>query len=117
MLVGATVVVLVGVFAAIAQSVVDVRRPIDSRLERSFKAAAPHAASFTTFARSAGCTKTSVDWYDCRLEVRPRRAPGREIVIYRVLRDEDGCWIGAVRSPADAISRFPTLRGCERGRG
>jgi hypothetical protein len=110
--VAATAVALICVFGALALSVVDARRPFDGRVERSFDATAPSLGGITTVARSRGCTKTSVDFYDCVAEIRQRRGPQSESVYYRLLLQDDGCWNAEVLAPADAISRFGMLHGC-----
>jgi hypothetical protein len=111
--VAAAALVLVGIFAALAVSVVHVREPLDGRVGRSFRAVAPSLGGITTVASSRACVKTSVDWYYCDVEVRGRRAvSGGETVYYRMLLQDDGCWNAAVVRPASARESFPRLHGC-----
>jgi hypothetical protein len=110
--IAAAVVALVCVFAALAVSVVDARKPLDGQVARSFRAVAPALGGITTVARSPGCTKTSVDWYYCPVEVRGRRSKSGETVYYQMLLQDDGCWNAAVLRPIAAKQRYPALHGC-----
>src|SRR4051812_21199095 len=94
-LAGATLA-LVGVFALVAISVVDARRPLDAKVSRSFDAAAPKLGYSEGTVDPKGCHKVNVNFYDCVAVVRQSRREGEGALRYRLALTEDGCWI-AVR--------------------
>src|SRR5437764_1533209 len=98
MAVAAGVVVLVGVFAAIAASVVHVRRPLDAQASRSFEATLPRLLNRVRV-RPSGCTKRAVDVYFCSAEVRLPRHRSGVTVLWRMALADDGCWLAPLQQP------------------
>src|SRR5213075_2254049 len=111
--------VLLAVFAAIAVSVVNGRRPLERKLTQSFGVAASHAAGSSATVFAPACRKTSVEFYDCTAVVTPR-GHGRVVnVNYKVWLTGDGCWGTSIRTrglqPAalgPVRRRFTALHGC-----
>jgi hypothetical protein len=95
--VAVTVVVIAGVFAAVAVSVVDVRRNLDERVNRSFDATASRVAG-TAAADPAGCIRQRLYYYYCGVDVALPKRPSDSVHWRLVLRD-DGCWSATVVPP------------------
>jgi hypothetical protein len=94
--VAAAVVVLVGMFAAVAASVVHVRDPLDQQASKSFDATVFGDARKPVL-QPRGCTKERVDVYRCSADARLRR--GQDVSLHwRLWLSDDGCWF-AVPSP------------------
>jgi hypothetical protein len=115
----ATALGLVGVFVALAVSVVNARRPLDARVSESFDATISRRAGSSVPVRSLGCTKERPLFYACSAEARPRLRSGPVLLRWRLWLREDGCWsatpIGRVPPvSAGRVSRFGlrTLDGC-----
>ena len=115
--IAAIAVVLLGVFAALAVTVVQANRSIDSRVSRSFDETAPGVVRGASV-NSGGCVKRRLYYYTCRLDVSPPNRPLSAVYWLLALRD-DGCWI-AVRTgpypPRSALGplakRLGTIRAC-----
>jgi hypothetical protein len=111
------VVVIAGVFAAVAVSVVDVRRTLDERVNRSFDATASRVAG-TAAADPAGCLKFRLYYYTCRLDLALPKRPSDRVYWRLVLRD-DGCWSAILVQPYPAraalgrlASKIGPLKAC-----
>jgi hypothetical protein len=118
-LAAAACLALVGLFAAIATSVVDGRRPIPGELTRSFAATLSKAGGSAATIAAPACRKVGVEFYDCTAIVS--RRPGAAVVnvAYHVWLDDDGCWDTKrrTRHPQPAAlgrlrPRFNSLRAC-----
>jgi hypothetical protein len=118
-LVAVACVVLLGIFAAIASSVVEGRRPLPGDMTRSFGVAISKAGGGAARIAAPGCRKTAVEFYECTASVSPRRRATVVVVTYRVWLDDDGCWDTKRRTPLPQPAalgplrpRFNSLRGC-----
>jgi hypothetical protein len=105
-------IALLAVFGVIAVNVATIRGPLDHDVDASFAAAAPRAALLVATAKSHGCRKTRVDFYNCAVEVTRRRSHVTETLVYKLNLAETGCWNAVVVSPRAALGRFPLLSGC-----
>jgi hypothetical protein len=89
--VAAVSLALVGIFVALAVSVVDARRPLDANVSKSFDAAISKRVGGSAVADPRGCIKTRVSVYRCSAILRPPRA--REITVYwNLWLRGDECW-------------------------
>ena len=100
-------VVIAGVFAAVAVSVVDVRRNLDERVNRSFDATASRVAG-TADADPAGCVRRRLYYYTCQLDLALPKRPSGTVHWQLVLRD-DGCWSALIIQPYPARAAFGGL--------
>ena len=110
---------LLAVFAAIALSVVNVRRPLRDDVTRSFGTAASRAAGTRASVAAVRCRKVAVAYYGCSAAVTPRSHVTPVYVHYNVWLDDNGCWDTKRRTPrpqpaalGPLRSRFYALRGC-----
>lgn len=106
-------------FAAIALSVVNVRRPLDAKLTRSFASVASRTGGTRAVVSASACQKESVAFFDCSANVAQRGRGASVYVAYHVWLDDDGCWDTKrrTRRPQPAAlgplrARFYALRGC-----
>src|SRR3954464_10608218 len=118
-LVAVACVALLGIFAAIASSVVDGRRPLPGDVARSFAATVSKAGAGAAKGTAPSCQKVSVEFYACTAIVSPRRRATVVNVSYQVWLDDDGCWDTRRRTPNPQPAalgplrpRFNSLRGC-----
>jgi hypothetical protein len=90
-------VVIVSVFAALVVSVVNARRPLDTRVSRSFDATIP-----TRFRGAAvsprGCRKVAPNDYRCDALMHLPRLRAA-MAHWRLLLSADGCWTLLVLPP------------------
>lgn len=92
---------LVALFALVTVSVVDARDPLDTAVSRSFEETAPRLYSF-------GCSKRSLNNYDCLTFLRPIGPDVR----YRLLLRDDGCWTATDESARPAANVPFEVKGC-----
>jgi hypothetical protein len=109
-------VALTAVFAAIALSVVDARRPFDKQVVESFTAALSRAQP-QAVETALGCRKERVDFYNCAAALRHPRRRRSLTVHYRVWLRGDLCWSAQRLSPLQpeflrAGLRRGALEGC-----
>jgi hypothetical protein len=115
----AAVLASVCVFAAIAVSVVNARRPLDERVAKSFGSTASQLTRGGATVAPHGCRKQRVDFYDCSAVVSARRQLRSVTLRYRLWLRADQCW-SATRLPpfpsaADSRRlrlRVDPLEGC-----
>ena len=103
------VAILACVFAAIAVSVVDARRPFDERVPRSF-ASALSSAQPGAVVLPASCRKERVDFYDCSAPVRRSGRRTSVALRYRVSLRGDLCWSAVRLSPDNESLKRAGLR-------
>jgi hypothetical protein len=108
------VTALVGVFAAIAISVVSARDTRDRDVERSFEAKLSQLESTAVGVDPVGCRKTRVNFYDCDVRLTIRGRPGSTAVRYRVWLEKEysGCWTTTSRAPVPLPFVFRRPTGC-----
>jgi hypothetical protein len=82
---------LIGVFVALAVSVVHARRPHGDEVEKSFNAAVAERARTPAAVRPRGCTKLRVTVYHCSALLRPRPAADTTVG-WDLWLSGDGCW-------------------------
>jgi hypothetical protein len=116
---GAVCLVLLAVFAALAVSVVNGRRPLGGKLSRSFATVASKAAGARASVSAPACQKVSVDFYTCSATLTRARRVLPVYLTYNVWLDDDGCWDTKrrthTRQPAALgrlRARFDALQGC-----
>jgi hypothetical protein len=114
------VVVLLGVFAAVAASVVHVRRPLDARVSTSFDRVMAGVQAKAEI-RPDGCRKARIYFYRCDADMRVRRSLPVTVHWWLQMRD-DGCWRAVVITPypppkvqAALNTRLRGLTGCATG--
>ena len=119
--VAAAVLVLVGVFTAIAVSVVDARRSVDTRVSESFDATIAKRATRKLAVSPRGCSKTGPYLFECSALLRQgRRLPA--VVNWQLLLRDDGCWTIYATPPYPPpraaldveSSKLGTVTGCYR---
>jgi hypothetical protein len=110
---------LLAIFAAIAVSVVNGRRPLRGELTRSFGTAVTNAVGGRASVEAPECLKVSVEFFSCSAAVTPPRRPAPVYVGYNVWLNDDGCWDTKRRSKepqSPALGRlrprFRALAGC-----
>jgi hypothetical protein len=105
----AAIVALLAVFAALSVSIVDARRPLNAKVQKSFDAVTSRQGG-TAFE----CTKTRVNYYRCPLLILPTSGGNgrpQQVDYLLVLRDT-GCWSARV-TDTELIQYFPKLfKGC-----
>jgi hypothetical protein len=111
------VLVLVGVCAAVATSVVNLRRPFDEQTTKSFDAAISGLYGKAKL-EPRGCTKLATDVYRCTAVVRLPHRPGVTLR-WRLTLEDGGCWatVPLPPPPPEAITlavspRLQRLTGC-----
>ena len=111
---GLVVTTLVGVFAAIAISVVAARDTRDRDVERSFEAKLSKLESAAVGVDPLGCRKTRVNFYDCDVRLRIRGRAGPTTVRYQLWlqKEYSGCWTTTSKSSAPLPSGFRRPTGC-----
>jgi hypothetical protein len=117
-LVAGAVAALLAVFIVITVSVVDVRRPLDGRVSRSFNAVVATRQAGRALVEPRGCSLWRPYFYNCaaRVQLNPRTAA---LVQWRILLSGDGCWATTDELPYPADPAFARLgpglqafRGC-----
>jgi hypothetical protein len=110
-------VALLGAFAALTLNVVEARRPFDRGVTESFASASAKIGGRGARVSPLGCYKTSLDYYNCSVEVRVRRAPTVQIR-YQIAVTDDGCWLAKRTSPTPPrtvirhLALWVNFRGC-----
>jgi hypothetical protein len=104
----AAIVALLAVFAALSVSIVDARRPLNAKVQKSFDAVASSRGG-TPFE----CTKTRVNFYRCPLLTLPTSGGnGRpQQVDYTLVLRDTGCWSAQVTNE-NLTQYFRKLDGC-----
>ena len=114
--VSATVLVLVGVFAALAVSVVDARRSVDTRVSESFDVTVARRASPKLAVSPRGCEKKGPYMFHCSALLR-EGGLRPTVVTWGLLLRDDGCWFNGIPPfPRldGARSKLSNLTGCYR---
>jgi hypothetical protein len=119
---------LVCVFAAITASIVEVHRPLDARVSKSFDLTLSRLSKMRFVVEPLGCRKQSLDFYRCSAVVQMLPELARLKVEYTLSLRDDDCWsatptrqtqrpstLGRVGPRAAAVCGAPRLRhrlGC-----
>jgi hypothetical protein len=117
-LVAGLILASICVFAAIAVSVVEARRPLDGRVSKSFDSRLSQTTHIGARVTAQGCKKKRVDFYDCPLAVHPDRGGAGLTVRYELRLREDLCWTATTVPPfhppdlRTARLRFGALSAC-----
>lgn len=84
---------LIGIFIAVAVSVVDARRPLDREVSRSFDAViAKRDRAGDEHLTSRGCEKQRVSVYGCSVQARPLPKQAAVTIRWDLWLAADGCW-------------------------
>ena len=106
---------LIGVFLALAVSVVSARKPLDGRVSRSFASTISRTTGGSSAVQSVGCTKRRVNFYLCMVEVGYRNGTSLTLNWLMLLHD-DGCWHTYYKwpqvRPVGVAKKLGYPRGC-----
>src|SRR4051794_22429792 len=109
-LVAVACVALLGIFAAIASSVVDGRRPLPGDMARSFAATVSKAGAGAAKVTAPPCQKASVEFYARTATVGPRRRATVVTCPYQVGLGDEGCRHTRRRTPNPQPATLGPLR-------
>jgi hypothetical protein len=113
---------LVCVFVGITVSIVEVRRPLNARVSKSFDLTLSRLSKTRFVVEPLGCRKQSLDFYGCSAvaQMLPKLAPLK--VEYTLSLRDDDCWSATPTrqtqqpSTLDRVQpQFAGLHGCATG--